>query len=79
MKPLDWVRFPTLALNVIKMNNLVSKKLREKYRRTYEIIKSKDYSVMEREAIKNLRKIIPELYKKFLEEEFGKWVQVYMD
>jgi len=61
------------------MNNLVSKKLREKYRRTYEIIKPKDYSVMEREAIKNLRKIIPELYKKFLDEEFGKWVQVYMD
>jgi hypothetical protein len=29
--------------------------------------------------MKKLRKNISELYKKFLEEEFGKWVQVYMD
>jgi len=61
------------------MNNLVSKKLREKYRRTYEIVGPKDYSVMERETMKKLRRIIPELYEKFLEEEFEKWVQVYMD
>jgi hypothetical protein len=61
------------------MNNLISKKLREKYRRKYVMVGSKDYSTMEREAMKNLRKIIPELYEKFLEKEFGKWVQVYMD
>jgi len=61
------------------MNNFIPKKLREKYRRKYEIVGLKDYSVMEREAMKNLRKIIPELYENFLDEEFGKWVQVYMD
>ncbi len=61
------------------MNNLISKKLREKYRRKYEIVEPKDYSVMERETMKNLRKIIPELYENFLETEFRKWVQVYMD
>jgi hypothetical protein len=64
---------------VIMMNNFIPKKLREKYRRKYEIVESKDYSAMESEAMKKLRSIIPELYEKFLEEEFGKWVQVYMD
>jgi hypothetical protein len=63
----------------MKMNNTISKKLREKYRKEFEPTVGKDYLMIEREAMKKLRGSIPELYKNFLEEEFGKWVQVYMD
>jgi hypothetical protein len=61
------------------MNSIISKKLREKYRKQFEPTVGKDYLIMEREAMKKLRKNIPELYEKNLEKEFSKWVQVYMD
>jgi hypothetical protein len=63
----------------MNMDIIISKKLREKYRKEFEHTVGKDYLIMEREAMKKLRKNISELYGKFLEEEFGKWVQVYMD
>jgi ABC-type sulfate transport system substrate-binding protein len=62
------------------MNSFISKKLIEKYRKNIEpIVGQNDYKIMESEVIKKLRNSIPELYEKFFEEEFGKWVQVYMD
>jgi uncharacterized short protein YbdD (DUF466 family) len=62
------------------MGNCISKKIIEKYRKNFEpIIGLNDYKMMETEVLKKLRDIIPELYEKFFEEEFGKWVQVYMD
>ena len=64
---------------MMNMDIIISKKLREKYRKEFEPTVGKDYLIMGREAMKKLRKNISELYGKFLEEEFGKWVQVYMD
>jgi hypothetical protein len=61
------------------MNSIISKRLREEYRKQFEPTVGKDYLIMEREAMKKLRKNVQGLYENFLEEEFGKWVQVYMD
>lgn len=52
----------------------------KKYREEFEpIVGKKDYEVMESEVMKKIKVFTPELYKKFLEKEFGKWVQIYMD
>jgi hypothetical protein len=61
------------------MTDFISKMI-EKYRKNFEpIVGQKNYEIMKNEAMKKLIDVVPELYENFLKEEFGKWVQVYMD